>query len=135
MAVSLASSAICVSHKRVFSVTIVQNAFFRSSAIGRPAIFRLFAISGRTLGAELQQPLPGDHQIGQAEQRHQLRRVLGQAAITGLRQSKAVLDDVEGMLDLGADVGLDRFVLRINRSCCCALPPMLSFDGSCSDHP
>ena len=53
----------------------------------------------------------GDHQIRQAKQGHQLCRVLGQSTITGLLQAEAILDDMEGMLDLGADPGLDRFDL------------------------
>ncbi|MBV2204552.1 MAG: hypothetical protein KUL87_03950, partial [Pseudomonas sp.] len=47
-----------------------------------------------------QTPL-GDHQIGQTQQREQLRGVFGQSAVTQLAQAKAVLDDVEGVFDLG----------------------------------
>ena len=64
-------------------------------------------ISGRTLGVEFKQTSLGDHQIRQIKQGHQLRRVLGQSAITRLLHSEAILDDVKGMFDLGADLGFD----------------------------
>jgi len=84
---------------------------FRCSTTGKTAISWFVAISGRTLGAEREQTPLGNHQVRQAEQRHQLRRVLDQSAVTGLLQAEAILDDVEGMLDLGANTGLDRFEL------------------------
>ena len=45
-----------------------------------------FSNSGRTSGAEVQNMAARQHQIGHAEQREQLRGVLGQA--TGVRQSE-----------------------------------------------
>ena len=98
-------------NERLFATALAQYAVFRSSAAGGMAISLFAAISGRTLGTEGEQTPLGDHQIRQAEQRHQLRRVLGQSAVTDLLQSEAVLDDVEGMFDLGANAGLDRFEL------------------------
>src|SRR3954454_17675258 len=48
-----------------------------------------------------EQRLFDDHQIGQGEQRMELCGVLLEAAIAQLLMAKAVLDDVEGMLDHG----------------------------------
>ena len=75
------------------------------------AVFLSVAISGRTLGVEFKQTSLGDHQVRQAKQGHQLCRVLGQSAVTGLLHAEAILDDVKGMLDLGSDSGLDCFSL------------------------
>ncbi len=49
-----------------------------------------------------------EHQVAQAEQRHQVRDVLGQPAIPGLAMHQEVLEDVKRMLDLrpGAGFGL-----------------------------
>ena len=49
------------------------------------------------------------HQIGQAKQREQLRRVFCEPTVTGLAMSKQVLDDVEGMLDFGRHARLEDF--------------------------
>ena len=76
-----------------------------------PALCCSVAISGRTLGVELKQSALGDHQIRQAEQRHQLCGVLGQPSVTSLLQTEAIFDDVKGMFDLSANTGLDRFHL------------------------
>ncbi len=61
------------------------------------------------MGVESKQTSLGDHKIRQTQQAHQLRRVLGQSAITHLIHTEAILDDVKGIFDLGADLGLDRF--------------------------
>ena len=45
-------------------------------------------------------------QVGQCEQRDQLRRVLGQASVPHLGEAELLLDHAERMLDLGADAGL-----------------------------
>ena len=100
-----------MANERFFAMVLAQHAVFRSSTAGGTAISLFVAISGRTLGAEVKQTSLGDHQIRQSEQRHQLRRVLGQSAVTGLLQPEAILDDVEGVLDLGANTGLDGFEL------------------------
>lgn len=76
-----------------------------------PVILCSAAISRRTLGVEFKQTSLGDHQVRQAKQGHQLCRVLGQSAVTGLLHAEAILDDVKGMLDLGSDSGLDCFSL------------------------
>lgn len=44
----------------------------------------------------------GQHQVGQSEQREQLRRVFGQTTIPDLAMTEQAFDDVETMLDLGA---------------------------------
>ncbi len=46
-------------------------------------------------------------QVGQREQRVQLRRVLRQPAIPDLDVAELAFDDAKRMLDLGADSGLD----------------------------
>lgn len=46
-------------------------------------------------------------QIGQREQRVQLRGVLGQSTVAQLEVSELALDDPELVLDLGADAGLE----------------------------
>ena len=66
-----------------------------------------FSNSGRTSGAEIQNVPARQHQIGHAEQREQLRGVLGQAAVAGLAMPEEVLHNVEGVLDLGPQAGLD----------------------------
>jgi IS5 family transposase len=48
-----------------------------------------------------QKRLLGDHQIGQREQAVDLSRVLVEAAVAHFAVMKAILDDVEGMLDPG----------------------------------
>ena len=102
-----------VSRERVFSTALAQNAVCRSSVPGRTVIFGAVVILGRTLAVEFKQSSLDDHQIRQAEQRHQLRRILGQSAVTNLFQSESVLDDEEGMLDLGANTRLDRLELAV----------------------
>ena len=47
------------------------------------------------------------HQIDHGEQRVQLRGVLRHAVVAGLAVPKQVLHDVERVLDLGTDAGLD----------------------------
>ena len=113
MPISTASLMNRATNDRDFAAAFEPSAVVRASATGRTAISRFITISERTLGAELEQTPLGDHQVRQAEQRHQLRRVLGPAAITNLFQSEAVLDDVEGMFDLGANASLDRFELVV----------------------
>lgn len=51
------------------------------------------------------------HEVGQAEQREQLRRVLRQSPVAGLAMTKQVLNDMERMLDLRPDARLGLFVL------------------------
>ena len=63
--------------------------------------FMFNAISGRTSGLEFEQSPFCDQQVGQAEQREQLRRVLGRAPVAHFLKPEAVLDDVKRMLDLG----------------------------------
>lgn len=65
------------------------------------------AISGRTLGVKCKQSPLGNQQIRQAKQREELRSILGQSAITSLLEREHVLDDVEGVLHLGPDAGLE----------------------------
>ena len=50
--------------------------------------------------------MPCQHQIGKAKQRKELRRILGQAAVTGLAMAKEILHDMEGVLDFGPNAGL-----------------------------
>ena len=59
------------------------------------AHFHHFPISGRTLGLKRKQPLLRNHQIGQTKQGIQLRRVLGQTAVTHLLQPQQILDNVK----------------------------------------
>ena len=78
----------------------------RHFAVGRrfsPSI----TISGRTLGVKRKQSPFGNQQIRQAKQREEVCGILGQSAITRLLQREHVLDDVEGMSDLGPDAGLE----------------------------
>ena len=91
--------------RRVSRPSGVETAGFCLPVGAFPGYCRSAAISGRTLGAELKQSSLGDHQIRQTKQGHQLRRVLGQSAITRLLHAEAILDDVERMLDLGTDLG------------------------------
>jgi hypothetical protein len=111
MPISTASLMNRATNDRDFAAAFEPSAVVRASATGRTAISRFITISERTLGAELEQTPLGDHQVRQAEQRHQLRGVLGQSTVTDLLQSEAVLDDMERMLDLGANTGLDRLEL------------------------
>jgi hypothetical protein len=84
----------------------------RFCCLERP-ISSVFPISGRTLGVKRKQSPLGDQQIGQPQQREQLRRVLGQALVAHLPQAKPVLDDVEGVFDLGANARLDPLNLLV----------------------
>ena len=52
------------------------------------------------MGVKRKQRSLGDQQIGQAEQREELRRVPGQSAIAKILKAQNVLDDVKRMLDL-----------------------------------
>jgi hypothetical protein len=61
---------------------------------------------GRTLGALGQKRLLGDDQIGQGEQHAPLRAVLCEPPVAQLALPEQVLDDVEGVLDAGADLRL-----------------------------
>ena len=66
-----------------------------------------FSNCERTSGMHVQNQPSRQHQIGHCEQRVQLRGVLRHAAVAGLAVPKQVLQDVERMLDLGTDAGLD----------------------------
>ncbi len=66
-----------------------------------------FSHCGRTSGVGVPNQPARQHQIGHGEQRVQLRRVLRQAAVARLAVPKEVLHDVERVLNLGADAGLD----------------------------
>ena len=68
-------------------------------------------MSGRTFGIEHEKSPLGDQQIGQTKQREELRRVLGQALVANLLQTKEVFNDVERVLNLGANLRLDLFNL------------------------
>lgn len=57
--------------------------------------FAHFLFSGRTLGISAEQRTPRKHQIGKAEQREELRGVLGQAPVAGLAMAKEVLHHME----------------------------------------
>lgn len=72
-----------------------------------PANFIVSPISGRTLDVESEQSSLGNQQIGQAEQREELRRVLGQPFVAHLLHAEDILDDVKRMLNLGPDAGLE----------------------------
>ena len=65
-------------------------------------------------GARPQHPPSGQHQIGQSEQRVELRLVLGQPPVTHLAMPEALLDHLERMLDLGphARLGLLQALAR-----------------------
>ena len=52
------------------------------------------------------QQISRNHQIRQSEQAEQLRRVPGQALVSGLAMVKQVLDDMERMLDPRTDLRL-----------------------------
>jgi hypothetical protein len=71
----------------------------------------LAAISGRTLCVKCQYSSLGNQQIRQAEQREQLCCVLEQPAVAHLLHLEDVLDDVEGMLDLGSHARFELFEL------------------------
>src|SRR6185312_8512938 len=55
----------------------------------------------------LNNSFPGHPQIRERKQRDQLPRVLGQALVSDLGESKLALDDSKRMLDLGAYTGLN----------------------------
>ena len=57
----------------------------------------------------VEQPAPRQHQIGKAEQREQLRRVLGQSPVADFAMTEEVLHHVEGVLDLGPNTGFGVF--------------------------
>ena len=57
------------------------------------------------------QTAPRHPQVGQREQRVQLRGVLGQSAVAHLHMSKLALDHPKRVFDLGPDAGLDAFQL------------------------
>ncbi len=65
--------------------------------------------SGRTEGVTRPEAPAGQYQVGQAEQREQLRLVLGQPPVTRLAVLEQVLDDVKRMLDFGPQARLDLF--------------------------
>ena len=74
--------------------------------------FRSFAVTGacpRVCSARdsLPQSATRDPQVGQREQRVQLRRVLRQPAIPDLDVAELAFDDAQRMLNPGADSGLD----------------------------
>ena len=62
-----------------------------------------------------QQWPPGHPQVGQGEQRVQLRGVLRQSAVAHLHMAELALDEPERMPDLGADARLDLLHLRDDR--------------------
>ena len=62
------------------------------------AHFHHFLISGRTLGLKRKQPLHRNHQIAHGQQGIQLRRVLGQSAVTHFLKSQQILEDVKRVL-------------------------------------
>lgn len=66
-----------------------------------------WAPSGHTEGVPRPQAPAGNHQVGQPEQGLQLRRIPRQPPIARLAVLEQVLDDVERMLDLGAQARLD----------------------------
>jgi len=69
------------------------------------------SISGRTDPVRIGTTPACQHKVGHGKQGVELGGVLGQTLIADLAMPKQVLDDVEEMLDLGADPGLDRFQL------------------------
>lgn len=70
------------------------------------SVFLFFRFSGRTLALKRKQSPLGNQQIGQRQQREELRFVLGQTPIAHLPQAKPVLDDVERMFDPGTNARL-----------------------------
>ena len=52
----------------------------------------------------LRQSRFGDDQVGQGEERVELRRVLGQTSVAHLAMTKEVFDDVKGMLHVSAQL-------------------------------
>jgi hypothetical protein len=59
------------------------------------------------LGVERKQSPLGDQQIRQPEQGEQLCRVLGQSLVADLLHAKDIFHDMERVLDLRSDAGLD----------------------------
>lgn len=57
----------------------------------------------------VQQPSASHEEIGQAEEREQLRGVFGRALVARFAVTEQVLDHMKRMLDLGADAGLGVF--------------------------
>ena len=63
--------------------------------------------SGSTEGVPCTQPPGRQHQVGEAKQGDDVRGVPGQAPVAGLAVPEQVLDDVERVLDLRPQAGLD----------------------------
>lgn len=61
------------------------------------SILARFARSGRNAPRAGQQLPPGKHQIREAKQAEQLRRVLGQPLVANLAMTKQIFDDMERM--------------------------------------
>lgn len=59
------------------------------------------------MGVKCEQSPLGNHQIRQAEQCEELRRVLRQSLVAHLLHAEDVLDDVQRVLDLGAHARLE----------------------------
>ena len=59
------------------------------------------------MGIERHQSLSREHQVHQAEQREELRLVLGETAITRFAMLEQVLQDMERVLDLRSDARLE----------------------------
>lgn len=104
-------------------------------------------VAGRTVGrrfGRVSDPFPmqqahscqapcqtlADHpQVGQREQRVQLRRVLGQAAIAHLHMAELALDDTERMLHLARMLALMRSTCSVSASMESALSSSLRKPG------
>lgn len=65
-----------------------------------------FSCCGRTSGVDVQSQLARQWQVGDCEQRRQLRRVLRQATLARLAMPKTVFHNVEGLLGRRPDAGL-----------------------------
>lgn len=65
-----------------------------------------FPFSGRNLGVKQPQSFSRQDQIGQGKQGEELCCILGHTPVTGLAMFEQVLDDMEGMFNLGPDLGL-----------------------------
>lgn len=79
-----------------------------------PANFIISPISRHTLGVERIQSPFGDEQIREAEQRKELRRVLGQTLVTRLIHAEDILHDMERVLDLGPNTRLELLDLLVD---------------------
>ena len=103
---------ICADCATAFSNAVVFLLLQRPLSEVFVAIPRLSSYCRRNLGVHAPQIPAGQHQICQAEQREQLRVVLGQTAVARFTMFEQALHDMEAMLNLGAHAGLSSRAFR-----------------------